>query len=535
MKKLFLIILIYIFNNTICFANINKQITIDEIKDILLNLEEMTYSADDKGKIFDNLKISGTLKKRLELRGTARCMYKHLLRKRWFDDREWDSKTKIMRTFYPPTDECYAKHLKKVMHQREKDEKKRPGDVFYALEAIKELVINEKKYSKFIDYNYIESPQLTNFEPAIKCHLKNDLSNVGMNNFYICPTLSKYTIKKLSKFEKDPSNEKLLGKKLLDHIKHVRMIRSIEDKLGKVNYALLGDMLNAIVSDVKRNNIRPDLEKRRTLLEKYSLLLNNLTLKLNDKKIKSLKKDILKSSKTFDKLLNLEKTNYKLDNIISDSIFLLSDLNKLIENSSLKANENKIEKKIALSSIDFMRYSINSILLVMPEKFKVTPKKLNEEMFSDKDFKDLENIMNYIIIRNNEIKSKKHAENINLLNNYIDASSIISSLESLGIKNRIKKGFEDDTAFEIANNIILESIDSEVFKNVRKITEKMREEALSDLTEELSNISNQVSSIAKDATDTKAVKSMQRSVSNDTIRKVIILCRRGTRGFTQYC
>ena len=107
---------------------------------------------------------------------------------------------------------------------------------------------------------------------------------------------------KIEKFKKDPSNEKVLGKKLIKYIKKKRMIRGIHAKIGTNDYywPLIGDMLNDVVADVKKNNISTDLQKRRALLKKYSLILRGIKKKLDEDNYKSIDKDVSKLSKKFD-------------------------------------------------------------------------------------------------------------------------------------------------------------------------------------------------------------------------------------------
>mgnify|MGYP004079735099 CR=1 FL=1 len=96
---------------------------------------------------------------------------------------------------------------------------------------------------------------------------------------------------------------------LIKHIKNVRMVRSIREKIGNGNFALLGDMLNATVVDVKKSNISPDLQKRRALLKKYSLILRGIKKKLDEDNYKSIDKDVSKLSKIYKDLKALTTTN----------------------------------------------------------------------------------------------------------------------------------------------------------------------------------------------------------------------------------
>ena len=62
------------------------------------------------------------------------------------------------------------------------------------------------------------------------------------------------------------------------------MIIDIREKIGIINYSLIGDMLNASVLEVKKSTISPDLKLRRNLLKKYFLLLGQIKQKLDEEK-----------------------------------------------------------------------------------------------------------------------------------------------------------------------------------------------------------------------------------------------------------
>ena len=524
MKKIFIIFLLIILSTNFSLAKNNEKITVAEIKDILLNIEDINDSADIKGEKFERLKKSGTWEKRLELKGTAKCMYKNLYRKKWYDTRPYDPVIKDFRNYGPPTKECYAVHLKRVIHRTKQGEKRRPGDVFYALEAIEDLVFDEKKYRKFIEHNVSNDEEINNFEPNIKCHLKHDMTNVGMGKIYYCPYFSKYTLKRIEKFKKNPSKEKVLGKPLLNFIKQVRLVRDFRDKLGNGNLSLLGDLLNAVVADVTKNNIRPDLKKRRLLLEKYSLVLKNITKNFNEDNYKSIDKDISKLSGIFNQLNTLDKTTNKQDINIDESINIIKDINKLIQTSAISAKENKENKDLTLSAIYFMEYLIDSILSTIPERYSVVLKPLTQDMFTEEDLAEVEDIINFIIKRNKTIKSVKLINSRNSVNEYINTSNIIKSLEDFIALNE----FDNDASYKIAKEVISDNLDVEIFKDVKKLVKKMTQDESSDLNKELSKITKEVANVAKEATKSSEVSEVtQNRIGNLSIQTLVGASRRG--------
>ena len=113
------------------------------------------------------------------------------------------------------------------------------------------------------------------------------------------------------------------------------MIRRIEEKIGTNNYFLLGDMLNATVMDVERNNISPDLKIRRALLKKYSLKLRDIKKRLDEDNYKSIDKDVSELSKTYKDLKSLTTTN-EMGMNIDEAVDNIFDTNKLIQKSVLQ-------------------------------------------------------------------------------------------------------------------------------------------------------------------------------------------------------
>lgn len=483
MQKILIIIFFIIFSSSLSLAQNKETFTVEEIKELLLNVKkQFDYSLDYAQEKLDKQKKSGTWEKRLELKRTAKCMYVNLHRKNWYDTKKYS---------HIPNNACHAGHLRRVIQRTEQGEKRFPGDIFYALEAIENMVIyDEKNWKKFL-----------------KPHFPGKLT--------------KYTLKKLEKLNNNPSNEKSLGKPLLNYVKQVRLVNDIRLKLGNGNLSLLGDLLNAVVKDVKKNNIRPDLKKRRILLNKYSLVLKNIKKKIKEENYKSIEEDISKLSKVFNQLIELDKTTNKLDISIDESVNIIKDLNKLIQTSAINAKENK---DLALSTIYFMDYLIDSILSKIPEKYSIVSKPLTQDMFAKEDLVELENIIEYIIKKNRAIKSVELINSRNLVDKYINTSDIIKSFENFVALD----DFDNDTSYKIANEIIQDNFDNEIFKDVKKLVQKMTENTSSELNKELKEITNQAASVTKEITKSSKVNNAtQNKIGNLNLQTLVGASRRG--------
>lgn len=450
------------------------------------------------------------VKKRIQGRRIAKCMHKYndtLLKSQYgFKWLIWDYEGEYLKVQKllnievqnkslvknkTSDKKCFAKVIRATNSYSEKSKKRRPGDIFYALEAIKYLVDNQqtrRKFTKMFDFDEVKKP--------VVCEKKN-LYRYGDTKGYSCRAFTKSTLKKIEKFKKNPSNEKVLGKELIKYIKSVRMIRSIEEKIGTGNYALLGDMLNALVADVKKNNISPDLKQRRVLLKKYSLILRGIKTKLDEDNYKSIDKDVSKLSKTYENLNTLTTTNEMLINIDKavDNIF---NTNKLVQKSVLNAKDNKEEKLLALASINFMESLIDSILGTIPEKYHTEQKILSQDLFTRFELLELENIINSMMNRSNEIKSAELTKSRDIINKYINTSDVINTLNNLEMKNSISRAFTQDSAAKIANQHIRDNLDKEILKDVKKIIKDMDKDGMSDLTKEASDLAKEVSSVVKE-------------------------------------
>ena len=498
MKKTFIIFLFIIFSSSFSLAKDGKKITIEEIEYSLIGLaaeENFNRWRIEKRK-------SKTYKKRLKLS-------KHL--------RGQCSGSESV-------EQCASWIIMRVFRRTEQGETRRPGDIFYALSAINALVFNEKTRMKFVGtgsgfkgsdekmyytwskpgkYNKSKGV-LIEVYPETKCI--QWLMEYGDND-YLCSDYSKKIKKRVEQFKKDPNNEKVLGKPLIKHIKNVRLISDIRKNLGTNNMYLVGDMLNSIVVDVKKNEIRPNLKKRKVLLKKYTLKLSDIKKKLDENNYKSIEKDVSKLSRNYNKLKTLKPISIKLNIKIDEAINIISNVNKLIEISTLNAKNNKKEKLLALASIDFMQTLIDMIFDTIPKSYYAVTKELDRDLFDDDDLAELKVIIDNMIKNNNTRKSAKLTSSINIINKHINTFDILDKLEKLGIKNKIFKSFTEDSAAEVAKEQIRENLNNELFKDIKKLVQNIDKDNLSEISKEASKISNEISSDP----------SIKNSVSNNVV------------------
>ena len=535
MKKIFIIFLFIIFSSSFSLAKNNEKITVEEIEDIFFGRYEKKKDNETWQSFFDRrgkertrrLRESIKRKKRMreeknpymrpksvgnyqedekkweeyiremektprfQNRGIAKCMY-------WADGSVLGVDHR-MGTVIDHGKKCLAKVIRVVTSSSEKGKKRRPGDIFYALDAIKYLVDDQKNTKKFVKIKRLKNlKKVVAFDKGNKPLLC--VFDLPYQSRYVCRTFAKSTLKKIEKFKKDPSNEKVLGHALINNIKNVKMVRGIREKLGTDNYVLLGDMLNATVRDVEKNNISPDLQKRRALLKKYSLILRGIKKKLDEDNYKSIEKDVSKLSKTYKDLKSLTTTNEMIMNI-DEAVSIIFDTNKLIQKSVLNSKDSEEEKLLALSSIYFMQSLIDSILSTIPEKYYVYTKELPLDLFAKSELLEIEDIIDTMINKNKEIKSAELTKSMDIINKYINATDLVKTLDNLGMKNSINRMFTHNTATEIVNEKIRDNLDKEIFKEARKIFQEIDRNELSEITNELSEITKEVSDVAKEVSD----------------------------------
>ena len=495
-----------------------KKTVITELELILLKrISNRGWRRDPK---IDNL-INKT--PRFQNRGIARCMYN--LGPSGGEDTDKKCNAKVMRT---------------VFTYSEKSKKRRPGDIFYSLDAVKRFVNDDTDTNKYIQ-RLAYSNGVVYFKNRYKRAIlteKYALNSAGDNNFPLmaclakhkpveihCVTFKKSTYKKIEKFIKDPSNEKVLGHSFIKYVKKIRMIQNIEKKLGTDNYLLLGDMMNAAVGDVKKNNLSPDLQKRRVLLKKYTLILLNIKKKLDEEKYKSIDKDISKLSKTYKDLNTLTAINNKSVMNIDEAINVIFDTNKLVQNSALNAKNTPDERLLAQSSIVFIQSLIDSILSTIPEKYYAEPQELPQDFFSKTELAELENIIDSITNNNKKIKSAELNKSMDAIKKHINTSNVLKKLNNLGIKNDIDEEITLNKASKIATKQIRDNLDKDILKSVSKMLDNMDKNELSELTKEASSIASEVAS-SSSVKDTVSVSAVDREYGGQNLKKLIGAARR---------
>jgi hypothetical protein len=298
------------------------------------------------------------------------------------------------------------------------------------------------------------------------------------------------------------------------------MTQNIRKKIGTDNYLLIGDMMNAAVGDVKKNNLSPDLQKRRVLLKKYTLILLNIKKKLDEEKYKSIDKDISKLSKTYKDLNTLTAINNKLVMNIDEAINIIFDTNKLVQNSALNAKNTPDQRLLAQSSIIFIQSLIDSILSTIPEKYYAEPQELPQDFFSKTELAELENIIDSITNNNKKIKSAELNKSMDIINKYINTANILKRLNDLGIKNNIDRDITLNKASKIAAQQIRNNLDVDILKSVRKMVNNMDKNELSNLTKEASSIASEVAS-SSSVKDTVSVSAVNREYGGQNLKKLI--------------
>ena len=441
-------------------------------------------------------KIEANKTPRFKNRGIARCMYN-------IDGGQ---------------ENCEANVIRAVFTYPEKSKKRRPGDIFYALDAIEKII--SLKNTKFLSKDFRGISEVDVLKIVHSNKIIPLFACGATSSGIYCKTFNKSINKKIEKFTKDPSNEKVLGHSFIKYIKDIRMTQNIRKKIGTDNYLLLGDMMNAAVGDVKKNNLSPDLQKRRVLLKKYTLILLNIKKKLDEEKYKSIDKDISKLSKTYKDLNTLTAINNKSVMNIDEAINIIFDTNKLVQNSALNAKNTPDQRLLAQSSIIFIQSLIDSILSTIPEKYYAEPQELPQDFFSKTELAELENIIDSITNNNKKIKSAELNKSMDIINKYINTANILKRLNDLGIKNNIDRDVTLNKASKIATQQIRDNLDGDILKSVRKMVNNMDKNELSNLTKEASSIASEVAS-SSSVKDTVSISAVNREYGGQNLKKLI--------------
>jgi hypothetical protein len=496
-------LLLYIKQRSIPFEQERKKAIIKKLYgktnktelEILELKRLQTTNLQEQNKLDFEIRILRNKTPRFQNRGIARCMY----------------------NIGGGEENCQAKVIRAVFTYPEKSKKRRPGDIFYSVDAIKDIVGSSDesyKFTEVVDYNEAARSIVGKSSyPLIAC--------VGWNTHKIkCRTFKKSTNKKIEKFIKDPSNEKVLGHKFIKYIKNLRMIKNFHEKLGTDNYVLLGDMMNAAVANVKKNKVSPELAKRRALLKKYFLNLQKIKKNLNEDNYKSIDKDISKLSKSYEDLTSLtSNTNETLVNI-DEAINILFGTNKLIQKTTLNAKESLDEKLLAQSSIIFIEFLIDSIISTIPQKYYTETQELPQDFFSEFELAELENIIDGITNNNKEIKSAELNKSMDAIKKHINTSNVLKTLNNLGIKNNIDEEITLNKATKIAMKQIRDNLDRDILKSVSKMLDNMDKNELSELTKEVSNITSEIAS-SPSVKDTVSVSAVDREYGGQNLKKLI--------------
>ena len=504
MKKILIFLLFLTLSSGQSIAETEEKITIDEVEKVLLgknyknkypiiNVSKKRTKEDSKKSTEAQKNWKKGNKARNHLRGIAKCMFGENAP---YEEKEYKR--------------CRAKVINAVFTYPEKSKIRRPGDIFYALIAINYLSNNyetRRVYTKAFTFYEGDKPK-----PGMVCRDKK-YDKYKKKNRMFCKAYSKGTFKKIEKFRNDPSNEKVLGHKLIKLVKSVRMQNNMKKKIGTNNYLLIGDMLNSVVIDVKKNEISPYLKNYIVLLKKYSLLLDKIKINLEKNKYKLIEKDVSILSKTFYKLKETSSNNEF--RMIDDAIIVLTEIDLFIQEKSLMSEGNTDNKDLSLAAIYIMQDLIDSLLEKFPKKYYAETQPLPIDLYSDKDLNDLGVIINNMIKINQQNKLENLAENKDKIKSYINVDEIFNNFKNLGIETSENKVFTEQSAFKVADNLVRENLDNELFANVKKMLQKMDDGALKQITKE-------AAAVAKEVAKAPEVKShWDRKIGNISLKKLI--------------
>jgi hypothetical protein len=499
MRKIILILLFTVFCSSFSLAGSSEKITIKEVYNTYTGVyfEELRKIGPDRNsraeiKTLAEQRLETSIK-RQKKRGNAKCLYE------------------AKRGSHLEERKCGAKVIRYLLKKSEINKKRKPGDLFYVLDAA--MVFTKRYYPTHLIY-----------KPN---------SRTSSNSFRGGRTFKKSFDKALNKFKNNPSNEKVFHPEIVEYIKYYKLLKKINEKIGDSNwtelwlgtgssyvawtelgklaqakgytgtnqsnliisnYSLLGDLLNESVANVKKNNVSPELKQRRILLKKYSLILQNIENKLEIDKFKSIDKDISKLSKTYETLKVLEKNPNEIITNIDKAVNIILDTNKLILKSSLNAKDDEGEKLLSLASINFMQFLIDSILSTIPEKYTVETKELRKDLFNEYDLETIEAFIKTMAVKNKTSKIAELKKNTDTINKYINTSDVIKKLSDIGIKSIFDKEITINSAVKTAELQIRDIANQEMFKNVKSILQDLDQNDLNNINEELSEVASEVAS-----------------------------------------
>tara|TARA_R110000824_G_scaffold357995_4_gene545541 strand:+ start:315 stop:1967 length:1653 start_codon:yes stop_codon:yes gene_type:complete len=518
MRKIILILLFTVFCSSFSFAEKNKLPKQSEMTSKKITSEFIYYAFIEsyfkRQALYDNdeniinlgetvlVEQLKTSLKRQKKRRVAKCLYEPL-------NLNEDTRK-----------QCAAKVIRNLLNKSEINKKRKPGDIFYVMDAVMDILPGDKPRRAF---EIVRREKITT---GTKCR------------FNWCPRYTDKFKKKLERFENDPSNEKVLGKDVVKYIENVKLLNRIEEKLGErnrmwtaptflnssrkhtlewrrenydkeaiaalggvngngsaaiSNYSLLGDALNDLAGEVKKNKISPEVKKRRILLKKYSLILQNIKSKLEDENYKKIDQDIKKLSSIYNKLASLEKSSNKISTNFDAAIKIIFDTNNLIQ-KSISSKQSSYENKLfSLALINFMQSLTESIANILPEKYVVETKGLKKYLYNDYDLASIENFINQMGIQNKE-KIKELKKENKKIDKYINTSDVIKRLGNISVKNIIDAEITITSVAKKAELQIINNLSAEVFKNARSVIDKLQKSELSDMSKELSEVASEVAS-----------------------------------------
>lgn len=523
-----------VFCSSFSLAGTSKKITPEDVDRIFIknqeNIANRSYNYKLKKPDTAETERIKTSIERQKNRRAAKCLYFFV---------NWNDKS------------CSAKIIRVMLKKSEINKKRKPGDVFYVLDAITFFLPNSRKGNNPLDlkpnimiYGAFDEPQ-----PGMTCFKIRNYHKMG------CHKYKESFKKKFEKFKKDPSKEKVLGQNVLKYIKNIKIVDSVYETIGEndlktysqygleelwnlyllqkkgsamrtTNYSLIGDMLNELVEDVKKNNISSEEKIRRALLKKYSLKLTNIKEKLDKNNFKSIDKDVPKLSKIYNDLKALKKTTNKITINIDEAVNVLFDTNELVLRSSLNSKDDEGEKLLSLASINFMQSLINSIIKTLPEKYIVKTKKLENHLFNEYDLEKLEFLINTMSVKNKETKLAEFTESINKINKYINTSDVLKKLGNIGIKNITDRKLTIASAVDVAELQIREGLGSEILKDANKILQNIDSDSLSEITQEISEVASEVSSDPS-IKETTYNSVLDRKFGGITLKQLIAVSRQG--------
>jgi len=500
MRKVILILLFTVFCSSFSLAGNSKKITLADIEftffemyEIRINSHKSWDDMNEKVNISFVEQVKSSLK-RQKNRNAARCLYSPNLNEK---------------------KNCAAKVIRNLLKKSEINKKRKPGDIFYVLDAI--TILYPTDYPMKVTKQSFQKETYTP-ETGERCYTRTG-DHVRYGEEFTCIKFTESFKKKLEKFKKDPSNEKVLGRGTIKYIESIKFLNTIKEKVGDKNeryisldvkraagidrniypaalnnYSLIGDMLNESVSNVKKNNINPELSKRRALLTKYSLILKNVKEKLDKDNFKSIDKDVSKLSKTYKTFKELEKNSNEITVNIDEAVNIIFDLNELILKSSLNSKDNEYKKLLSLASISFMQHLIDSILSIIPEKYIVETKVLKKHLFNEYDLKNIESFINVMGTNNKKFKIDELTKSADKINKYINTSDIKEKLSNLGIKNILEKEITINSTVKSAELEIRDNLSQELFKEAKSILNNLDSNELSDINKEISEVADAVAS-----------------------------------------